>query len=220
MKKVILLLIFCSFFLLSQELDKSGEGFSAGFKIELGSVYKSLDGVKVWQTTLGMSLPLKYTFNTQWVAEINPGLTPQSAYSLTMGMKCNYFPFRNEYDKNNFFVFLGLDNAFCSKKYFDIDEEGVGIGNPPRPPYDVVEKTNSDYIFDRPIVSLSFGTGIQFRESYTFDLSISIPFNPQYATRGHIKYNFPYEPPNPPYYYITYPVKMHIWIKYGVTWFF
>jgi len=177
MKKVILLLMFFSSLLVSQEIDKIGEGFRGGIKIEMGSVYRYNTGggdKNFWDGGWGISFPLRYTINTQWATEINPGLTSTAVVSgVTMGMRCYYFPFRNEYDKRNFLVFLGLDNAFCLN-----------------------EKIGHKYNSSRSIVSLLFGTGIQ-RESSAFDLSVSIPFN-----------------------HYTYDKKMHVWARFGVTWFF
>ena len=198
MKKIVLLLIFCSSLLVSQELDKTGEGFRedikiemssaseekvdalqsfrGGIRIEMGGVYyyTSFDDKESWEGGMGISFPLRYIFNTQWATEINPGITFLPVTSgLNMGMRCYYFPFRNEYDKRNFLVFLGLDNAFCLN-----------------------EKIGHKYNSSRSIVSLLFGTGIQ-RESSAFDLSVSIPFN-----------------------HYTYDKKMHVWARFGVTWFF
>jgi len=159
MKKIILFLMLCSSLLLSQEIHKTLENFRGGIKIEMGSVYmyNSYGDKNFWDGGWGISLPLRYTINTQWATEINPGLTFTAVVSgVTMGMRCYYFPFRNEYDKRNFLVFLGLDNDFVN--------EGLNGG---------YTKYNST----TPIVSLLFGTGIQIRESSAFDLSVSIPFN-------------------------------------------
>jgi hypothetical protein len=167
MKKIILLLMFLPSFLISQEVDTDREGLGLGAKVEGGIFILDGYGKGEW----GISLPVKYAFNRQWAAEINPGFTgvpEEYNYNFSMGMRGYYFPFRTDYSEKNFFVFFGLDNIFGTN----------------------ANKKNSNYTYNMPIVSLLFGTGINLYEETVLDLSVSIPFvNSQYLLVHYPNYS-------------------------------